>query len=592
EMGEVWNVKQFLIYHDGGQIALDGYVDLDGEQNLILTAEDVETAAFIDLFGIEDVSGALEGYMVLGGTADSLVASAAFRIRDLSTLGEKAGDVQIQMDFADSRLNLEAHVHHVSGHGADITGSVPMNLTLGGEQTVYEADPLDLVLSADSLKLDWTLPFLDRSLISGIAGLLDADLRISGTWEDPELEGSGTVTRGLVALPDFNTELTDVDADFSLGGNVLTINGLNAKTGTGSVSGTGQVDFETLADLGLDLDLQFKDFRAIATETYKFTVSGTAQISGSMRSPVVTADVSVGPGDVYLTEELLADEVESISLTPRDLRTLERRFGYRIASSDTSSTDFVKALSLNARVGIGRDVWLRSSSNPAMDIEFGGDLTVKKDPFSEQRIVGTIDVNPSRSRIIQFARRFGVDRGTITFNGLLEDAVIDFRAKYVVPSRFGGDEVRILLAVTGLMDELELDITSEPQMDDAAIASYLLTGRPPDEATVTGEQAAEIAIGGVSRLVESFANENLGLDVVEIEASGTQGTRLTVGKYISPKTYVFVKQPLTSSESTNDKNGSRGTEIGLEYELYSWLISEISSRRGNFWGNLRWQISY
>ena len=94
------------------------------------------------------------------------------------------------------------------------------------------------------------------------------------------------------------------------------------------------------------------------------------------------------------------------------------------------------------------------------------------------------------------------------------------------------------------MDELRLDITSEPQMDDASIASYLLTGRPPDQAAVSGEQAAEIAIGGVARVVEGFANENLGLDVVEIEASGTQGTRLTVGKYISPRSYVFVKQPI------------------------------------------------
>ena len=142
------------------------------------------------------------------------------------------------------------------------------------------------------------------------------------------------------------------------------------------------------------------------------------------------------------------------------------------------------------------------------------------------------------------------------------------------------------------MDELELDITSEPQMDDATIASYLLTGRPPDEATMGGEQAAEIAIGGVSRLVEAFANENFGLDIVEVEASGTQGTRLTVGKYISPKTYIFVKQPLTTDSSANDKNGSRSTEIGLEYELYSWLITEVSSRRGNLRGNLRWQISF
>jgi autotransporter translocation and assembly factor TamB len=129
-------------------------------------------------------------------------------------------------------------------------------------------------------------------------------------------------------------------------------------------------------------------------------------------------------------------------------------------------------------------------------------------------------------------------------------------------------------------------------MDDATIASYLLTGRPPDQATVAGEQAAEIAIGGVSRLVEAFANENFGLDVVEIEPSGIDGAQFTVGKYISPKTYIYVKQPLALGDNTGSTNGNRGTQLGLEYELYSWLISEVSSRNGAFRLNLRWQISY
>ena len=592
EMTDVWTIRQFLIYHDDGQIALDGHVDLNGDQNLIVTAEEVETSAFIDLFGVEQISGALEGYLVLEGPATAPIAQAAFRVRNLSSRGQPAGDLNVEMNYADGRMDLDGAMNHVRGSRATVSGSIPVDLTLVGEQVVDEQDPLDLIVQSDSLPIAWTLPLLGNLPVDDIGGRFIGKVEIGGSWDDPAFSGGGTLSNGKIGLPDFNTVLTDMAAAFDLSGNELHLNSFIASTGDGRITGSGDVNFESLDDLGLDLDVDLKNFKAIATNTYRFTISGSAKVGGSMRSPIVTANVAVGPADVFMTEELLADEMESVGLTDRDIRILERRFGYRVVAEDTTTSDFVESLKLDANVSIGRDVWLRSSANPAMDIEFSGDLRVVKNPFEEYGLVGSIDVNPSRSRIIQFARRFGIDRGTVTFNGLIENAVVDFRAEYIVPSRLGGNEVRILLSVTGVMEELELEVSSEPQMDDATIASYLLTGRPPDQATVSGEQAAEIAIGGVSRLVEAFANENFGLDVVEIEASGTQGARLTVGKYISPRTYIFVTQPLSIETDQSSENGSRSTQIGLEYELFNWLIAEVSSRRGSFRGNLRWQISY
>jgi translocation and assembly module TamB len=227
-----------------------------------------------------------------------------------------------------------------------------------------------------------------------------------------------------------------------------------------------------------------------------------------------------------------------------------------------------------------------------MDIEFSGDLTVAKNPLAEEIVSGTIEVNPSRSRVISFARKFEITTGEINFNGPVEEALVDVQAQYVVPSRFGGDEVKIKLGVTGQFADLRLELSSEPQMDTGAMVSYLTTGRPPGEGSVGGSQAAELAVSSLSNLVEGFANSELGLDVVEIQVNPTRGTYLKVGKYVSPRVYVSLKQPLVTNDSYQVGDAAHQTEMAIEYELISWLVAQLGSSRNQLNVNLIWEFAF
>lgn len=586
EIGDRWSVKTFLIFSGDQQIAFDGYVDPNGEQNLIVTLEQIRLGSFTDLVGYPGVDGVGEGYVVLSGQHDQLELESNVRVQGLQTYGREAGDLDLSANYLDTRMNVDGRLSHSSGATLTARGFVPMRLTMTGLNDLDGSEPVQLAVRSDSVPMAWIRPFLDQTVIDRIDGHLVTDFEIGGTWGDPGLSGNARLHGGRIRLPEFNLDMRSIAGTFRLDGDKLLVDDLRAVSRGGTMTGNGTVGFRSLDDPTFDIDARLDKFRAMWTDTYQLVVTGDTKLTGSMIKPVFRGNVLLEESDIFMTEELMADEIDPVRLTERDLRILERRFGYRVAEEDTTTWDFYEALDLSLDTRIRRDVWFRSFSNPKMDIEFSGDLTVSKAPLEEEVLSGTITVNPARSRVTTLARKFEITTGTIQFNGVVEEAIVDVKAQYVVPSRFGGDEVKINLGITGQFDDMRLDLSSDPAMDTGAMVSYLTTGRPPGEGSVGGTQAAELAVGSLSTLVEGFANSELGLDVVEIQVNPTRGTYLTVGKYVSPRIYVSLTQPLVTNDSYQVGDAAHQTEMAIEYELISWLVAQVGSSRNQLLVNL------
>jgi translocation and assembly module TamB len=246
---------------------------------------------------------------------------------------------------------------------------------------------------------------------------------------------------------------------------------------------------------------------------------------------------------------------------------------------------------------------MRSSSNPKMDIQFTGNLDVRKRPHTEPTVYGDISVIPENSRIEQFGRRFNIERGNLTFTGSALEPDIDLAGAYRVPSRgTGTDEVVIRLIATGRLDDLRVTFSSDPAMELADVISYIATGRPASGSLQFGggtsgsylSTAAGLAVGPISSLMEEFALAGLGLDVVEIENDGIRGLTLTVGKYVSPDFYVSVSQPIALSGSTESSNQGqeRSTQVTMEYEIVRRVLLSLLNRGSVLRINLRWEHAY
>src|SRR5690606_20412924 len=257
----------------------------------------------------------------------------------------------------------------------------------------------------------------------------------------------------------------------------------------------------------------------------------------------------------------------------------EERFGYQVTAADTAVSVFYENLVLNITVDMGRDTWIRQRRQPEMAIQFEGSLDVQKQPLQDPQLFGTIEVISQRSYIDQFSRRFNITDGTITFNGTPENFYMDIGAEYQVKDRNnpGQPQVIITLGLRGRLDDQSFELGSNPHMEETDILSYIATGQPAGQTLQLSDASSLVVSGGtglaineVARLIEGIAGEGLGLDVIEIQHDGLRGAVLIAGKYVSPRVYVGVSQPVTfnssSAASETLTSGNRSaTEVTLEY---------------------------
>ncbi|MGB0650137.1 MAG: translocation/assembly module TamB domain-containing protein [Rhodothermales bacterium] len=194
----------------------------------------------------------------------------------------------------------------------------------------------------------------------------------------------------------------------------------------------------------------------------------------------------------------------------------------------------------------------------------------------------SIEVVPDRSIIRQFGRNFRITEGVASFNGPVEEMQMQIEAEYEVPSRLnpGQPEVVITLRLDGRLDDLAFNLSSDPAMENTDIVSYIATGRPASESLQFGgtdfnnQVLVGVAASQLAGLVEGVASQSLGLDVVSIEQDGLKGTRLTAGKYVTPRLFVGVTHPLTlSNESTAFEHDER--ELTLEYKVLEYLLLQL-----------------
>ncbi len=615
EVQDGYRVRNFLLYADDQQIAVDGIIDPRGEQNLVLTIESVEMGPFADLFNLEGLDGVLNGRLdMTGPAADPNVAGALSM--DLVSRETPVGALKTELRYEDRRFNLSAVLTHRDGSTLTAEGYLPIDLALApadsaavGEGVTIETGDapaqsgINFTVRADSFSVDWLDPFLDQQAFTHLGGHLFADMVITGTFGDPQLNGEMRLQDGEITMPEFGVTYDRVNVRAGLAGNQIRLDTAAMRSGGGWAYANGVINLTQLSVGELQINANLDDFRAVDSPQYRAAVSGNITMTGSTEQPVVKGRVSLTDTDIYLDQSTPAAEVAPVQLTARDLRIVEDRFGYKIAARDTSTFVFYDALTLDMTVEMGRDMWIRQSGNPQIAIQFSGDLELNKQPNQEIGIFGTIEVIPERSYVNQFGRRFLITSGEIDFNGGPTDFVMNVETEYRVKKRRNDQpEATITLALNGRLDNPTLTLGSDPPMEQTDIVSYIATGRPADQSLQLGggggggggafDSGAALATGQLASIIEGVAAEGLGLDVIEIQTSGFN-TELVAGKYVTPKLYLGIQQPITVTRSQDDPTRQNNApQVTLEYEVIDWLLLRLSGGSSALQGNLLWEYSY
>ena len=508
----------------------------------------------------------------------SMVVSGTLQVtgplRDVDSLLMQATVEQLELDFFDYMVRNDAVVEFVLDQNVlrvqqmDLVGDGTA-LTLVGQVGLVDEQ---IALHAEG---DANLVFLE-GFFPDLRGSGTARLRaeVGGTFRQPVILGEAAVEGGRVRHLSLPHGVEDMEGRI-----VFEPDGVRFDDLAGVMAG-GPVQFG--GRLGIrGYEISELNITAAATEM-------NLRFPEGVRS-VVDAEVTLG-GDID-------DAVLSGTVNVRDAVWLDL-FEPSTGLLDFSADDAVlvprsveSALPLRYDVRIVAPSSLRISDNTARIVS-SAELTLAG-TFNQPTLLGNAEIE--RGEIFFEGNRYRVTRGSIAFVDPTSIApFFDIEAETDI--RVPGQTYRVTIGVSGTIDRLDPELSSDPPLQETEILSLLLGDvRDPQAAKIRALRAQEasrqeLLQAGVARLLTSpissgvgrVMEESLGVDSFEITPAldpATQSTqllptaRLLIGKRISDRAHVTFSRAVSGS--------NRDLIVVLEYDQtdrLSWIVSQNEDR--------------
>jgi autotransporter translocation and assembly factor TamB len=524
------------------------------------------------------VEGAAKMSLNVGGTYRKPRVQAMIAGGAGSLLGVRYDSVNANVDFQPGELDVsDARLAFASNRGAlTLAGTLPLQLkplALGPKNR-----PLNLRLTADHVDLAAFDPLTNR--YATMTGTLQATASATGLAGNPVLGGSATLRGASVHSPFETVPLNDVAADLTLAQDTVTLSRFRGSLGSGDV--VAKASAHVVPAVGLRSNPGFQYSGTIAFNSANVdvpdwisgTLNGNFSLTKSGVNPfldgTITASDALVPFSAIYTLATAFGQGSAPSApgpvpgvpSPLPGRTVAYAGsiyggGFHLVSSEAPATPKPSILSLptmhlNVTAAAGKRVRIKGG---AMDLTAAGKLTIGGQ-LSAPKLDGAF--SSTRGQVTYFDTVFRIDSGTVTFDssqGLLPS--LDVRAT----TNTGGSQ--ITLAISGRVDRLNTDMSSNPSMSRDEIAATLLhasvvtglTSSPSQaQAVLTGEAQAYFNAQLTRSLLfplESYLAETLDIEQINFIFDQNGQPAVEIRKLFTPTIYGIyrstVKLPVTQS---------------------------------------------
>jgi len=357
-------------------------------------------------------------------------------------------------------------------------------------------------------------------------GTVFGDLTLTGSLVQPNFGGRVRISRARLGVPVIGATFDRVNAELVFDRNRVSIEKLTGRSDQGNALVTGFVD------LGQRWRLDSLRFHGDFSGT---TINPMPEIYGVIGGSM---DVDWAPGRPF-----------SLSGTV-DVEEALVAFGFgQSAGTGTGGPD--TTFVFDVRVRGERNLWFR---NQLADIEFAGDLTVRK---TAKEMLYSGELTSRQGTVYYLDHTLRVTSGSVRFENI-NTVNPDFNITAELPIRAVSDSVvtpdKVILALTGTLEKPDIAFRSEPPgWDETEIISYLTLNVTPGQLSALEQQDAVTKLLG-KRLLGYFQTQaskrargfvNLDYLQFESELSGSKENKVTVGKYVGRNLYVSYTQNFT-----------------------------------------------
>lgn len=435
----------------------------------------------------------------------------------------------LQAELTEETLRIETNLT-LTGHGA-----LQARLTAApfGLDADWRQSRLEGMLRADLDRLEPIAVIVPA--VSKPGGRLKVDFALAGTALEPHVTGKASLEEGKMHIQALGIDINPLRLEIrSAGQNSLEIDA-EAKSGPGQVQVNGTVSLDAGRAWPARFSIQGEKFGAIDLPEVRLTASPdlTVQLQGRR---------------IELNGEVLIPEAE---MTLRELpkgavQVSEDAVIVRDPSGQAPRTESAQGWQIYTRVMIrlGNDV---SFNGFGLSGKITGQLLATEAPNQPTLAEGTLRIVEGKYQA--YGQKLEITEGRLIFAGPTDNPGLDIRAVRKV------EEITAGIHVSGTLKRPQSALFSEPAMDETNTLSYLLLGRPLNQASSQEGDLMTQAISALGirggNLLAKRIGRTLGLDEVKIQTEDSiEGATLVIGRYLSPRFYVSYGVGLFEASNT------------------------------------------
>ena len=608
--GGTLQVQNLKLVNADQTLSVDGTLTLQGEQpagSLDVAAGNVDLAQLEKLLlQNRGLTGRLDANATITGTTKRPIVDGHVEITNGGFHNYKYESFTADVDYRGDRIDLDARLQQSATEAITARGTVPMSLfsrSGSGHVASPGEDRVDLHIQSTDLGLGLVQGF--TTAVTNVTGSLQADIRLTGSGQDPHLVGFVDIKNGGFGVPLGGVSYTGLDTRIDLTPDVITIQKFQLTDENGApLTVSGQLAVHAREVGAVNVNLQSDNFEVIDNSLGDLGLDTELRITGELRRPRVEGQVRIAEGLIEVDQLLqmfhdpyTVDSVPPVVSAERSVEgsgSAEGATRQALARAENSAAapkagepgaetgveaepeGVLAPLALDVNLVIPDNLVLRGSDlrpgGPTgaaigdMNITVGGELQIRKKPDQPLTIAGV--VNTVRGTYEFQGRRFDLVRdGTIRFTGDPQiNPLLNVSATRMIPNT--GVEARI--QVTGTVDAPELELSSTPPLEESDVLAMIVFNRPVNELG-TGERASLAATAGgiATGFLAAPLGESIGraldVDIFEITTttdSGELGAGLVIGQQIGDRAFVKLRQQFGEDNIS---------EFLIEYQIADFL---------------------
>ncbi len=381
-------------------------------------------------------------------------------------------------------------------------------------------------------------------------GAFTAGIGFDGTVAAPRIDGAMAAKLDHLEFTRFGVRLDEIDIDTRIGGNEWTLTG-GALMGQGRIDLAGRGSARTATDWSGEISLNGENLQLLRMPTAEITATPALALR-------------VNPRELTFDGSLRIPRARLEPVAPESIVS---------ASNDVIIVGIPEPESPAAPFDVhGRMELILGDQVRLIGMGFEGRLTGRLLLMlaRDGSLIGQGEIRVADGRYRAYGQNLSITQGRVLYaGGPLDNPAID-----IIASRMRG-EIEVGVRVTGTAEHPQVALFSNPAMDDADVLSYLILGRPMDQAgegdgQLLHQAATSVALVGGEALAERIS-DRFGIAEVSIEAGDDAAdAALVLGRALSRRLYVRYIQGLVENTSA----------FQLRYQLSDkWTIETESGTR-------------